>query len=347
VGSREGVLKVAAKRLGISLEDYLAHLEKGEKWCRKCSQWKSRDDFAADRHRSDQHQAVCRKCASYIASERNSRSKKPKTPKPVSVKVKAVRVKPVKVEPAVLNKATRPESKRLRRQRERLALVERYGANYNPGWISAAKRLGISLDEYASHINSGERWCNRCQMWRPASSFNPGSVHCSYPKERKRTRSTKGRVSTFKGHTHTDEVKKKIARLHTGNTYRLGKRHSLETRKKVSTTRRLRGIGRGESNPNYKHGNAELHHYMRRSARYKQWRYDVFMRDKFTCQHCGDNSGGNLRAHHIKGFADYPDLRFDLDNGITLCKSCHDKVHFKPDSLRNQAKARKLAKGEE
>ncbi|MES2401836.1 MAG: HNH endonuclease [Pseudomonadota bacterium] len=45
------------------------------------------------------------------------------------------------------------------------------------------------------------------------------------------------------------------------------------------------------------------------------------------CIHCGDVSGGNLQAHHRKEWAEYPELRFDVNNGITLCKWCHWLAH--------------------
>ena len=63
----------------------------------------------------------------------------------------------------------------------------------------------------------------------------------------------------------------------------------------------------------------------------------VFKRDNFTCKKCGDNSGGNLEAHHIKSFAvichenninlvkeakKCKEL-WNLNNGLTLCKECH------------------------
>lgn len=60
-------------------------------------------------------------------------------------------------------------------------------------------------------------------------------------------------------------------------------------------------------------------------ADYIKWRKDVIKRDNNTCQECGDKE--NLHAHHIKSFCEYPDLRTELDNGITLCKDCHKKVH--------------------
>lgn len=65
---------------------------------------------------------------------------------------------------------------------------------------------------------------------------------------------------------------------------------------------------------------------MRGSQQYKDWRNSVFKRDTYTCQRCGKR-GSDLQAHHIKTFANYPDLRFTVSNGITLCIDCHKAVH--------------------
>lgn len=67
---------------------------------------------------------------------------------------------------------------------------------------------------------------------------------------------------------------------------------------------------------------------IRSSGEYAQWRTQVFERDKYTCQKCGQK-GGSLNAHHIKPFAKFPDLRLELSNGQTLCESCHKKIHRK------------------
>ncbi len=57
---------------------------------------------------------------------------------------------------------------------------------------------------------------------------------------------------------------------------------------------------------------------------YKKWRIAVFKRDRFKCKRCG--SRAKLQAHHIRSWADAPDIRFVLSNGITLCKKCHDQI---------------------
>ncbi len=77
---------------------------------------------------------------------------------------------------------------------------------------------------------------------------------------------------------------------------------------------------------NFKENKEWKNNEIRSSYQYKQWRRDVYIRDEYTCQKCGHRFI-KIVAHHIKGFADYPDLRFDLDNGRTLCRNCHCKLH--------------------
>ena len=67
---------------------------------------------------------------------------------------------------------------------------------------------------------------------------------------------------------------------------------------------------------------------IRNRADYIEWRNLVFQRDNYTCQCCGARSKKGcavyLNAHHKENFADNPGLRFDINNGITLCSKCHD-----------------------
>ena len=59
---------------------------------------------------------------------------------------------------------------------------------------------------------------------------------------------------------------------------------------------------------------------------YKQFRKQVLIRDKYKCQWYGCNSSKRLNVHHIKTWADCPALRFNTNNGITLCRSHHDMI---------------------
>ncbi len=56
-----------------------------------------------------------------------------------------------------------------------------------------------------------------------------------------------------------------------------------------------------------------------------KWRNAVLTRDNYTCKKCGATE--SLICHHIIDRYEYPELTLDVDNGITLCRSCHMKTH--------------------
>jgi len=62
------------------------------------------------------------------------------------------------------------------------------------------------------------------------------------------------------------------------------------------------------------------------SPEYKKWIKTIFQRDNFTCQWPGCNKKNKLNAHHINKWSDFPGLRYNLNNGITLCKQHHDSI---------------------
>ena len=95
--------------------------------------------------------------------------------------------------------------------------------------------------------------------------------------------------------------------------------HTEETRKKISEALK------GSKSHLWRGGITPLNKKIRNSLEYRLWRESVFKRDDFTCCLCSKR-GGNLEAHHIKSFSKFPDLRFDIDNGQTLCIPCHEKV---------------------
>jgi 5-methylcytosine-specific restriction endonuclease McrA len=80
---------------------------------------------------------------------------------------------------------------------------------------------------------------------------------------------------------------------------------------------------KGKLNHNYVNGCTDERNRLRRELR--QWSRDVLIRDSFNCVMC-HTVGGRLNAHHIKRFSDYPELRLDINNGVTLCEICHKSV---------------------
>lgn len=63
------------------------------------------------------------------------------------------------------------------------------------------------------------------------------------------------------------------------------------------------------------------------SKNHREWSLKVKQKHNFTCVFCYDDTGHNLVSHHMYGYADYPKLRFDIDNGVCLCENCHKDFH--------------------
>lgn len=104
---------------------------------------------------------------------------------------------------------------------------------------------------------------------------------------------------------------------------------SIETRKKMSVAH----LAIREKNHFWRGGITSENNRQRNRIEYRLWREAIFARDNWTCQTCGKR-GCRLNAHHKKPFAHFPELRFAIDNGETLCVACHAKT----DSFRWRAK---------
>jgi hypothetical protein len=110
-----------------------------------------------------------------------------------------------------------------------------------------------------------------------------------------------------------------------------GKHHTIESRRKISEALK------GEKGSNWKGGITLKNKKIKDSIEYRLWRESVFARDDWTCQKCGKR-GGRLHPHHIQNFAQYPELRFAIENGITLCEKCHIEFHKKYGKKNNTKK---------
>ena len=99
-----------------------------------------------------------------------------------------------------------------------------------------------------------------------------------------------------------------------------GKILSEKHRKKISKSHK------GNKSHFWKGGITLKNKIIRESIEFSLWREVVFARDNWTCQKYG-TKGGKLHPHHIQNFADYPELRFAIDNGITFSKKAHQEFH--------------------
>lgn len=121
-----------------------------------------------------------------------------------------------------------------------------------------------------------------------------------------------------KKNIYSDEYRQKI------RNGRAKQEFSIETRKKLSDAQKNK-VKAGIHHL-WKGGIYPINLSIRKSLEYKLWREAVFKRDNFSCVLCGNNKSGNLEADHIKPFSTYPEIRFAIDNGRTLCKECHRKT---------------------
>ena len=92
-----------------------------------------------------------------------------------------------------------------------------------------------------------------------------------------------------------------------------------------------------ECNNNWRGGNNQRLYRRKELSRleYKNWRKAVFERDNYTCQFCNVR-GGTMHADHIKPWRYFPELRYELSNGRTLCVKCHRTTFKELSQYKNQ-----------
>jgi 5-methylcytosine-specific restriction endonuclease McrA len=197
---------------------------------------------------------------------------------------------------------------------------------------AAAKAIGLQLDEFLE-LSATQWHCQRCKLWKPKHEFgrdnsrwNGIARRCFACVRVEVKKNRQGQTSAFRGRKHSEKSRRLMSDSRLGNKNRVGKRHTITSIIKMSHTRRALNL-KGPRVASYIDGRSVERRGMRRTLEYARWRLDVFRRDRFTCQGCGVGRGGNLQAHHILPFAKFPELRFNVANGITLCWDCHDRRH--------------------
>lgn len=146
-----------------------------------------------------------------------------------------------------------------------------------------------------SHPQTANRTCVDCG----AALNHPGSKRCNTCSAKEKWQSPTHREKVSTAVRHTLKTSPKIAAVRANNPY----------------------FQRGSEHPRYLGGTKQG----RSSAAYDEWRIAVLMRDHNRCIECGRED--ELTAHHIKSYAKHPDLRFNVENGVTLCFDCHCKQH--------------------
>lgn len=143
-----------------------------------------------------------------------------------------------------------------------------------------------------------------------------------------------------KGHKHSEETKKKMSIAHTGNKYafRHGTPKCLDCgdHTKLYSAKRCRQCWKnipksGDNSPKWfkdrtllkKSGDQEKD---RRSSAYVTWRRLVWVRDEFLCKMKNGDCVGRIEAHHILPWAKFESLRYEVNNGITLCYFHHPRT---------------------
>lgn len=122
-----------------------------------------------------------------------------------------------------------------------------------------------------------------------------------------------------KGYKMSDEHKRKIGEAN--KISRKGQRPSDEVLEKIRKANTNNPKRMGKNHWNWKGGISPERKRLYFSPEYKLWRKSVFERDNYICVWCG--AKGDIQADHIKPWSLYPELRFAIDNGRTLCVKCH------------------------
>ena len=157
------------------------------------------------------------------------------------------------------------------------------------------------------------------------------------------TEEHRSRISLSNSKPHTEIRKINISKSKIGKP--LSEEHKEKIRKKFI------GLRVGKKHPMWRGGTSILRNRISSTSNYRKWKDTIYYRDEFTCQMCYDKNN-KLNCHHIETFGSIVDRYnlnnyeeyikcshlWDIDNGITLCVECHNKIRNKEKEYEEKFK---------
>lgn len=167
-----------------------------------------------------------------------------------------------------------------------------------------------------------KKWSGRCKSCAASNHLKGNHFTLGHKlseshkqKIRKNTKiALAGKKHLMVGRHHSEETKRRLSIINKGKVI------PMETRIKMSLAQR------GEKCPSWKGGISPKNERDRKTMEYRLWKKSCFERDNFIDQKTGER-GGKLVVHHINNFADFPELRTSIENGITLSEKSHKEFH--------------------
>lgn len=126
---------------------------------------------------------------------------------------------------------------------------------------------------------------------------------------------------------HTQQTKQKLSIMAKNNPKVMAATFKPGHRLWDHPNSRKNWFKKGQRPVNYAGGTRSEYQRIKDDSRYKKWQRKVFERDNYKCVDCGVY--GAIHGHHIRRTVDYPELAYEVSNGLTLCPLCHGKRHRK------------------
>lgn len=181
---------------------------------------------------------------------------------------------------------------------------------------SCPKKTGNKQYSISSKIWDGRKYCSpKC------ASFVNSKLSADVRRGVRLSDTQKQKISIGNIGKHskkrTPEQKERISKAHIGQkAWNKGKKFPER-----SGENHFRWIEDREKLSKYNDDNRD-----RRSSAYRYWRKQVHLRDKFVCKLKDKKCSGRLEVHHIIGYKENPQLRYEVNNGITLCHAHHPRM---------------------